>query len=402
MIINNLSNDIEFYFSATERQTYPKLGLRTKVKGNYVIITSFNGGFAPSGENAALRINYLDVTSPVVASATALSVIIMAYAAGVSLGGSSSSSLDASSVYSTAGDDFTATPTVGAKTITITGLPFILERKHVVSGWIKRSTTAGVVTNVSLANVNVSGGVITVSEETSNFITGDEIIMALGGIRKSYDKAIGNDLAITQNPNFAHTTSVEILADEADIVGSAATADAGADTDDIVDADGAFTVANHAVGYRAWQTADNQSALITAVDSATNISTEVLSGAATWQSKAYRLPLVKRYEINMDTYNFLTIQYYLRNAVSLNSYLLLYGTLNAAATIDSDTGWINLSESHLGSATGINCPASTTLEDIIILDTPQTMLKYMVKLVVECSIASAPDNDYEIYIKKSS
>ena len=63
-------------------------------------------------------------------------------------------------VYTNAAGDFIATPTSGAKTITITGLPFTLDVLNVAAGSIKLITSAGAVSVVELENVTVSGGVV--------------------------------------------------------------------------------------------------------------------------------------------------------------------------------------------------------------------------------------------------
>lgn len=301
-------------------------------------------------------------------------------------------------VYTNAADDFIATPTTGAKTITITGLPFTLEVKHVIAGSIKRVASDGTVTAVVLDAVQVAGGVITLPNET-NFVAGDVVLVTLIGPDKAYDKALDVQKVVNQNPDYAHFTSVEPLVDEADIAGKQATGDAGGDATHIVDADGAFSVSSTAVGFTAHNVTEAASAEVLSVDSATQITTG--AGVTDWASDAYVLPLVKRYEINMESFSKLSLHYYMRNGANLNTYLMLYASNNAAATVDSDSGWVNISTDVLGGATGINCGASATVEDIVIVDNVSPILKFMVKLVVECAISSGHDNDYEVYIKKS-
>jgi hypothetical protein len=298
-------------------------------------------------------------------------------------------------------DDFTATITAATKNITITGLSFTLEAIHVVAGSIKKIASDGDVTTLPLTNVQVSGGVITLGD-ADNFVSTDKVLVTLLGPDKGRDSSLDADKVLVQNPQYGHYTNVEPLISETNILGYKATGDAGGDTDDIVDADGAFSVATHAVGYTAYQTTDSQNALITAVDSATNISTGTLSGAATWSSKAYSLPAVKRYEIPMEGYNHLTIHYRLSPTTNCNSYLKIYGTLDATATADADTNWVDLSADIFGSASGIVTATGNVSEDIIVLDTPMPMLKYMLKLVQESNTASAATNTYTVFIKKSS
>jgi hypothetical protein len=307
-------------------------------------------------------------------------------------------------VYTNAAGDFIATPTNGAATITITGLPFTLEAINVIGGSIKKkSVTTNLVTTLNPSSISVSSGVITLGG-IANFATGDEVYVTLIGPDKAYDLPLDNTLVAVQNPQYAHTTSVEALIAETNLLGYKATADAGGDTDTIVDADGAFSVATHAVGYIAYQTTDTQSATVNSVASATTIETTTLSGAATWLSKAYSLPMVKRYEINMDTYNFLTIHYRLRCLTFCNAYMKIWGTLDPAATVDATTGWVDLSLPILGATAGIIVPTSLTtiMEDIVILDTPTTMQKYMISIIVESNSASPNTNSFYVWVKKSS
>ena len=225
------------------------------------------------------------------------------------------------------------------------------------------------------------------------------MLFTLIGPDKAYDKTLDIQKVVTQNPEYAHTTSVETLIDEADIAGSQLTADAGGGATTLVDASGAFSVASTAVGYTAYNVTEVASATVSSVDSATQITTG--AGVTDWSSDAYVLPLVKRYEINMDTYKNLTLHYYLRNGASLNTYMKIYGTLNASATVDSDTDWVDMSATLFGDAAGIVCAASTTVESIIAVAAPVPMLKYMIKLVVECQVSTGQDNEYKLYVKKA-
>ena len=302
--------------------------------------------------------------------------------------------------YSNATGDFIATITNATKNITITGLPFTLDVINLVGGNIFKISN-GIVSVQPMTNISVSGGVITLGDAL-NFVTGDTVVVILRGPDKSYDKSLDVLKIINQNPDYGHYTSVETLVAESAVKGSQASADAGGDTDTIVDADGAFSIASTAVGYKAYQTTDCQNANVTSVDSATTIQTGTLSGDATWASKAYSLPLVKRYEIPMEGYNNLTMHYYLSNGASLNTYMKIYGTLNPAATADADTSWVDMSLAILGNADGINVGANTTVENLIVIPAGKTMLKYMIKLVVEYSVAGTPTNTYNVYIKKSS
>lgn len=130
--------------------------------------------------------------------------VAFAQLAGGSGGGSSSGSGGAASgagTYSNALGDFTATANSGAKTITITGLPYTLEVKHVVFGSIKQIDSNGLVTNLPLTDVAVSSGVITLDDMSANFAAGDTVAVTLLGPDKAYDKANdANDTGIINGP----------------------------------------------------------------------------------------------------------------------------------------------------------------------------------------------------------
>ena len=122
-----------------------------------------------------------------------------------SLGGGGSAG-GGSIVYTNASYDFVATPTPGANTILIEGLPYTLETIHVVGGSIKR-IRAGVVSDVVKTTVTVTGGsptgLIGLTDQEV-FATGDSVYMALIGPDKWYDR--NQDVAkfIMNNPDYAH------------------------------------------------------------------------------------------------------------------------------------------------------------------------------------------------------
>ena len=102
--------------------------------------------------------------------------------------------------YSTAQGDFVATPNVGAKTVTITGLPFTLTADNVFLGSALQVTSAGVKTNIPMTQVTVSSGVITFAGMTANFASGDTCVMTLVGPDKFYDRNIDVEKSIEQAP----------------------------------------------------------------------------------------------------------------------------------------------------------------------------------------------------------
>lgn len=130
-----------------------------------------------------------------------------------SLGGGSGGAGGGSIVYVNAAGDFTATPTDAAQTITITGLPFTLEAKHVMGGSIKKNTS-GAVTDVDITSVSVSAGVITLANMEGTFATGDELYVTLIGPDKWYDRAQDSAKQLVQNPEWAHYIDPEHIIDD--------------------------------------------------------------------------------------------------------------------------------------------------------------------------------------------
>lgn len=116
-------------------------------------------------------------------------------------------------VYTNAAGDFVATPTNGANTITITGLPFTLEAKHVIAGSIKKKNSSGEVSDVDLTSVSVSSGVITLAKELEVFTSTDELYVTLIGPDKWYDRAQDSAKHVVQNPDYAHYTEPEHIVD---------------------------------------------------------------------------------------------------------------------------------------------------------------------------------------------
>ena len=307
-------------------------------------------------------------------------------------------------VYTNAADDFVATITNGTKNITITGLPFTLEPKHVVGGSIKKiAVTTDIVTDVVLTDVVVAAGVITVADEGVNFATGDEVVVTLIGPDKHYDKGLDTDKSTTDNPDYAHYTDVEQIINAADL-GIVETADAGATVSNILDISQAFDAEDVAVGYVAYRTADGNSATIDTVTDGDNLATTTLTGGATWSSSAYCVPECERYEIPMESYRYLSIHAKLAaNGATDSCYMKVYATNNSAADATDDADWVDVSTDIIGAAQmeadGIGAAAATTTESIFYIDSSTIALKYMIKIVAESTDAT-PDNDFDIYIKK--
>lgn len=119
-------------------------------------------------------------------------------------------------VYTNSAGDFTATPGSGDKTVTITGLPFTLEAKHVAGGSIKKINASNEVSSVKLTDIAVSSGVITLADATENFAATDELYVTLIGPDKWYDQAQDSAKQLVQNPEWAHYTDVEHIVDASD------------------------------------------------------------------------------------------------------------------------------------------------------------------------------------------
>ena len=302
--------------------------------------------------------------------------------------------------YSNASGDFTATITDSTTNITIAGLPFTLEAKHVAAGWIKKiAVTSNDVTYVPTTNVSVSGGVITLAD-ADNFATGDVVVVMLVGPDKAYDVSLDNQLVAVQNPEYAHTTSIETISETN--LGTDGTA-TGTDADTLTDSGAAWAVTSGgvAVGYEAYDVTEAAAATVLSVTDGTNIETDAVTD---WSGDTYSLPQLKRFEISADTYKYISIHYRLHAADEHNSaYMKLYVTNDSDADTDSDDYWIDITNDVFSvaqiEADGIGDVAEATEEGIGFITSPQIVLKYMIKIVAECDNGTQ-DNDFDIYIKK--
>ena len=308
-----------------------------------------------------------------------------------------------SSTYSTAQGDFTATPTVGTTNITVAGLPFILEAKHVVNGSIKKIDSSGVVTTVDSDTVSVSGSVITLAE-ADDFATGDSVVVSLTGPDKAYDVSSDSVQSFVVNPEYEHYTSVETLIAQADL-GITGTA-TGTDSDTLTDSGAAFDAQDVALGYEAYSEEEDAAATVLEITDGTNIETDAITD---WSGDTYWLPECERYIIPSEGFNNLTIHYRLSTDDADNfAYLKLYATLDADADDTDDTNWIDMSVAYLTGKDGFSTDQivanNTTETDIVIIqNTP--MLKWMIKIVGEVQGgggAAAAAQDFDVYIKKSS
>lgn len=79
--INNLVNHIEIVHGTNEKETIPKLGLRTIIQGNRIILISPAGGSGTTSVRQSVSFLYTDVTNPSEASAEALRDVILGWCA---------------------------------------------------------------------------------------------------------------------------------------------------------------------------------------------------------------------------------------------------------------------------------------------------------------------------------
>jgi hypothetical protein len=172
----------------------------------------------PSGTNRSsfdsIRLGFGMVSSPVVASDAALIAILAGFADNIvtSGGGAGGGSI----VYTNAAGDFVATPGTGAKTVTITGLPFTLDYEHLIGGSIKKVVAAGGSPESVYSgteSIVISGGVITLAD-ADDFVGTETLYVTLIGPDKWYDRNQDAAKFLDQNPDWAHYTDVEHIVDD--------------------------------------------------------------------------------------------------------------------------------------------------------------------------------------------
>jgi hypothetical protein len=117
------------------------------------------------------------------------------------------------STYSTAQGDITAVVVPGTKTFAITlgRFPTVISEDHIISANFCKvqDATTGLISDVSLSPVSVSGNVVTVTDQINNFATGDTIILKLEGPLKQDDAALDVQKVIVYNADYAHRTDPE-------------------------------------------------------------------------------------------------------------------------------------------------------------------------------------------------
>lgn len=333
--------------------------------------------------------------------------------------GASAATGGGASTYSNASGDFTATPTVGTTNITITGLPFTLEEKHLVNGSIKRIDSDGLVSVVDSGTISVSGSVITL-DEADDFETGDSVVVSLTGPDKAYDVALDAIRIFMLNPGYEHYTSVEHLIDESNL-GIDGTHDGGDASATFTDTGETFTAETVAEGYEIYNVTDGSNGTITADTlyglagdggagnpTADDIEATLANGTDDdWDdSDVASIPECKRFVVPAEGFNLMTVDVLLDSQDEHNScYCKIYGTLDENADDTDDIYWKDLSNDVFGvaqlSADGIGDGARAVTQGLYFIDTPSAMLKYMIKIVAECDNGTQ-DNEFDIRIKKSS
>lgn len=315
-------------------------------------------------------------------------------------------------VYSNAAGDFTATANSGAKTITITGLPFTLEEIHVALGSIKViNTSTDVVEDADLSSIDVSAGVITLANQDSNFGANDEVAVLLVGPTKAYDTDLDTDKSSVQNPDYAHYTSVEHLINEEDL-GLDGTHDGGDGLSDFQDTSETYSADNVAEGYEIYNVTDGSDATVSdpgdwgAGDDEINHDALANGGDNDWDNgDVASIPEVKRFVIPFESYRHMSIHYKLvANDAHNSCYMKLYATNNDDADDTADTDWVDVTNDVFGAvqidADGIGDAAAATEEGIGFITNDIVALKYMIKVVAECDNGTQ-DNDFDVYIKKA-
>jgi len=308
--------------------------------------------------------------------------------------------------WSNAQGDFTAVTTDGTKNITITGLSWTFDWRHVVLGTILRKNSAGAWDPIDTNPVSVSGGVITLSDE-DNFVSGDEVLVTLFGPDKAYNEATDGNTVEILNPNYSHNTSPEPLIAETNL-GLDGVHDGGDAATDFEDSGETYTAAQVAEGYTIYNTDDNSSALIdiggAGNPAAGDIAHAALAGGTDddWDDgDVASIPERKLFVIPAVDFTLLTLHSKITAGANNIVWLKIYGTLFADADDQSMDDWVNLSLSILGNVNGITATAGTTLQDISSPPVPLAMLKYLVE-IVGVATDGVQANAFDVKVMKAS
>jgi len=110
------------------------------------------------------------------------------------------------SEHSTLAGDFKATVNAGGKTVTITGLSFTLEVRHIIFGSTIRIDTNGHAVPLPLSKITVSSGVVTFHNADRDFVSTDTVEMVIAGPTHTVNKSLNVDRVFSINEPFAMAT----------------------------------------------------------------------------------------------------------------------------------------------------------------------------------------------------
>lgn len=319
-------------------------------------------------------------------------------------------------------DQGSYTVTNGARTITLSGLSFTPTIEQLAYVYNITQQTLYYAPAGTLAKCTLSGNVITIDSTFSTLVTGDEIHIQMFVDQDDLDSSN----VYVENPNHAHYTSVEHLIDESDIGLTGAFDGAEESGSVFIDSSETYTLEDVAEGYMIYNVTDTSSGSITsdslnglAGDTGVGYSGSTASGSAItptsmsggtdnyWDTgDVANIPQCKRFVIPVEGYNYTTFDILLDSQNEYNSvYCKVYSTLDDNADDTEDTYWKDQSTDILGaaqlSADGISGGTRAVTQGVYTVDIPTPLLKYMVKVVAECSTGSF-DNEFDIRIKKSS
>ena len=309
--------------------------------------------------------------------------------------------------WSNAQGDFTATITAGTKTVTIAGLSWTFDWRHVVLGMIQVKESDGTLGDpLNYTGISVSSGVITLVG-VDNFATGDEVIVTLFGHDKAYNKGTDTQKVSVDNTNYAHNTSPEPLISETNL-GLDGAHDGGDAAADFEDSGETYTETIVAEGYDIYNVTDGSTAAIdiggAGNPAAGDIAHAALAGGTDddWDdADVASIPERKFFIFTATDFTLFTLHSKITAGANNIVWLKLYGTLFAEADDQSLDDWVNLSLPVLGNVDGLTATAGNTLQDISTPPIPMVMLKYMVE-IVGVATDGVQANAFDVRVKKGS
>jgi len=324
--------------------------------------------------------------------------------------GSSTSGLvyNSDQVYSSAAGDFIAAVVPGTKTITIVGLAFPISEVNLAAIQIVDINLQHV--NLPINNTSVLAGVLTIPLAPDNFLATDIAVVTIVGVQKKYDAVLDADRVIVQNPDWTHTT-VGVLLGSDDYLGALShpcdnaipSADFEYSTGGLLTSNISFTPQDGSIsGGNLVNITGQMVGEATAITDTSIVA--AMSGAAVWTSgDIASIPEVRRYIVPMDTYNYLSIQAKLLANVGNELRLAIFGSNNPLASASSDDDWCNITPRFDPNGTAYSFDATQVNLYLVLTNAvPITIENIMIR--VDGYILTpndAPDNSFEIYIKKS-